>query len=194
MNIVLNTNKLNEIDSLFNDSLIIKNIEINKNEVILNTEPCEFVLSYVSDRIYNDIFNALKNISDEFLPKMTWDKTIYQMAVDGLKSGKWTGIAYFNNDLPISYMDFKKRTDGFIEIGIMYTDTDYRGLGLASSLIRWLILLFPQNDIVTGTYENNSAMRKCFENIGFDEVNRITDRIDGTDSIYYRKNKILLEV
>ena len=54
-----------------------------------------------------------------FLPKRTWPKNLYEMALDGLIGHKWIGIGIFDaeNNL-ISYLDYKHVAPYKIEFGI----------------------------------------------------------------------------
>lgn len=144
----------------------------------------EFMIKEVKTEEYKKVSQYIRNIY--FLPKKTWGIPLYEMALEGLDSGKWKAIGMYNeNDELVSYLDYKMTKVGNVEIGICFTLEEYRGKHFMGALIEYLKGKFPDKAIEVGTYENNIAMRKCFERLGFQEVNEKQDRIDGTKSIYY---------
>lgn len=123
-----------------------------------------------------------------FLEKSSWSKPLSDMAYDGLIQGKWFGVGCFgeNEDL-MSYLDYKVRKNGEIEIGICMTIEQYRKRGLAKLLLGFLIACYPSREITIGTSESNLEMIACIKKVGFKEEFTIpNDRINGEASIYYR--------
>ena len=145
--------------------------------------------------------------SDEFKKKRSWrGRELYDMVYNGLNTGMWTAYGYFDPDgKMIAYLDAKYRQDGGIELGALLTDPVYRGTQLASSLMYFFQLLFPNNRIFGGTYVENTSMRNTFSTTSFTQIqyydsrlskrtSTIKERIDprhpndtnyDTDSVYY---------
>ena len=124
-----------------------------------------------------------------FLPKVTWQTSLSDMASNGLQSGKWKGIGLYNmQDELMAYLDYKVK-DEAIEIGICFTIEEYRNNHLMRELIQFLVEKNSNMTIEIGTYEKNRSMRRCCERLGFKEKERKADRIDGTNSIYYELKK-----
>lgn len=132
-----------------------------------------------------------------FLPKRTWPKNLYEMALDGLIGHKWIGIGIFdaeNNLIP--YLDYKHVAPYKIEFGICCTDKSYRGHGYMTQLLQYVIDKNLNCDFTIGTYEGNDAMIHCIKSVGFEEDYLVDgDRIDGRNSIHYiRKRQVEQEL
>lgn len=177
-------------------------------------------LGYELRRVQKDdipaIVHFIRMHHTEFKPKASWNgRNIEDMAENGLKE-KWTGYAYFYKDSgsPAAYLDYKMRVDSDIELGIALTEKRSRKQALASGLINLFRLMFPNQRLFTGTYEENNAMRASLEknnfrpNLFFDTKSGITtnivrERIDPADpqnklkytnSVYYYCNSLLFDV
>lgn len=76
----------------------------------------------------------------EFRPKVSWrNRTLSSMALNGLQTEKWTGYVYKNKENHlVSYLDYKIRTDGDIELGIQLTSETERKKHFATALINYL--------------------------------------------------------
>lgn len=154
----------------------------------------------------------LDNLS-KFKPKLSWrGRRLSDMALEGLKSKKWTAYAiYDDHDKIISYLDYKLRTDFEVELGIQLTEQNYQGQGLATGLINLFCLMFVSNRLYAGTFEENSAMRHVLHKCEFQpylffdpetrlESNKIRERIDindpkneqaMTNSVYFYCNSVM---
>lgn len=141
-----------------------------------------------------EIKMVCKAIQDAyFLPKRSWRKPLHEMAYEGLVSQKWTGIGLFTNQKElVAYLDYKRESDAWIEIGICLTIEKYRNQGYMQTLFRFLFDTYPNCSFRICTYEKNAAMIQCIKNSGFQEEHRVVnDRIDGTNTIYYvRKDAV----
>lgn len=76
----------------------------------------------------------------EFRPKVSWrNRTLSSMALNGLQTEKWNGYVYKNKENHlVSYLDYKIRTDGDIELGIQLTSETERKKHFATALINYL--------------------------------------------------------
>ena len=149
----------------------------------------------------------------EFRPKYSWGtRTLAQMAKDGLETEKWTAHAYFDHKgRMISYLDYKLRSDGEVELGVQLTDEDWRGRKLATGLVNFHRTKFMNNRLYVSTFEENGAMRRVLETNGFSPkyffdaqtgivTHIIRERIDPSDpenkalwtnSVYYFADSLL---
>ena len=92
------------------------------------------------------------------------------MALNGLQTEKWTGYVYKNKENHlVSYLDYKIRTDGDIELGIQLTSETERKKHFATALINYLRFKYMYAKFFTGTYEKNEKMRAVLKATGFDE-------------------------
>ena len=145
---------------------------------------------------------------DEFRSKVTWNgRLLSDMLFHGMSTGIWSSFAYRAPDGTLaSYIDYKRRACSDIEVGIQLTDPAYRKKHLAGSLLWLCMLKFMDADLLSGTYEENMAMRKAMLNCGFRpqdfrdplnglSCNRIRERVAPdrpeeslarTNSVYYR--------
>lgn len=119
--------------------------------------------------------------------KRSWRKSIWDMAYDGLLSGKWIGLGCFDHDGTLmAYLDYKEHVSSVIEIGICMTVDQYTNCGLMQTMLKYVISSFPSREIIIGTSEQNKAMIACIERVGFYNDFRVEqDRIDGSASIHY---------
>lgn len=124
-----------------------------------------------------------------FLAKHSWPKPLCEMAYNGLSQGKWIGYGCFNEcEELMSYLDYKEKTSGEIEVGICLTQERYQGCGLMKLMLKFLIARYPDQEITIGTYDRNAGMICCISSVGFEEELKIPDdRIDGSTSIHYRR-------
>lgn len=157
----------------------------------------------------------------EFRPKVSWrNRTLSSMALNGLQTEKWTGYVYKNKENHlVSYLDYKIRTDGDIELGIQLTSETERKKHFATALINYLRFKYMYAKFFTGTYEENEKMRAVLKITGFHEylfkskdqngkknkkqANRIQERVNPhsqngegelTYSVYYSAPSVISEV
>ena len=69
----------------------------------------------------------------------------------------------------VSYLDYKIRTDGDIELGIQLTSETERKKHFATALINYLRFKYMYAKFFTGTYEENEKMRAVLKITGFHE-------------------------
>ncbi len=153
---------------------------------------------------------------NEFRVKRSWSgRPLSEMIVNGLQNGIWTAYGYFSPaGKLIAYLDAKIRVDGSVEYGAALTESKYRGMQLASSLIYFFKLLFAYSRLFGGTYEENKSMRKTFDSTGFKQIlyydrdadrmvrlipERInpaypTDESKDTNSVYYFSESLMVTV
>lgn len=169
-------------------------------------------LKRIDENNYGKARDFIYQYESEFKPKKWWKDTLPNMVYNGLSKGIWTAYAWYDSDNNIiSYLDYKLRTDGYIELGTQLTSASYRSLGLATSLIELMRLKFINSCFFTGTYEENEGMKHVFKKIGFQETlfydpetdthsNRIKERINPdfpdvsekmTNSVYYNLVSIM---
>lgn len=154
-------------------NVIEKSLDIYVNQF---QQSSEFTMRFCdSEEDIDKCLQLMFKYKDEFLPKITWrnnDYSIYKMSEKGLKSGrKWRALAYFKKyggkERLISYVDYKQRIDGNIELGVALSNDKYRGGGLVTSIIYYHILNNFFAPIFTGTYDKNKPMKDILKNCGF---------------------------
>ena len=136
------------------------------------------------------VFRFILKHDSDFRPKRSWrGRKLGEMCANGLKKGVWHAYAYMDeNDEIAAYLDYKIRSDGYIDLGAALVNEEYRQQRLASSLIYLFELMFPQSPFFGGTYEENDSMIQTFTTTGFvprnyyntetkEKTNRIQERI-----------------
>jgi hypothetical protein len=78
-----------------------------------------------------------------------------------------------------------------LELGFFISLQEYQKKGLISSLLRCFMLLFPHNAIVVCTWEFNDDMIRLLKSFGFQELTRVPDRVDNSNSIYFIRKPFL---
>lgn len=128
-----------------------------------------------------------------FLEKRTWTKPLSEMAYEGLRQGKWMGLGCFSpSEELMSYCDYREHENGIVEVGICFTNDEYRGRGLATLMLHYLITCFQNREIIIGTSEGNYNMMACIKKMGFQEEYRVpNDRVNGKASIHYRRMPVV---
>lgn len=192
---------------LFENNFLIEDVQTKTNKIIISAQTIDFKLIEVTEDFYENICNGFTpDIEESFILKRVFveefgkDITFKKLLHDGLKgdvpggTGKRYGIAYFSNDEVASYVDFYLSDSNTVEICVVFTTSSFRGGGLSASLINIVRLMNPHKDIKCGTYENNETMRRVLsEKLCFRESKQIpNDRIDGSSTIYYLCNKLIL--
>lgn len=200
-------------------SLIIKNVNCSTGVIQVSYDHFPengYTLRRLKLKEANTAKKFIQEHETEFHDKRSWEGVhIGDMAFDGLLTEKWTAYGYFDpNGNLIGYLDAKIRVDGGVELGILLTDNQYRGMQLASSLIYFFKFLFPHSRLFGGTYEENTAMRKTFKTTNFNQIlyydrhtgrmtSTIRERIDkkhpedrnkDTNSVYYFSESLMTEV
>ena len=138
---------------------------------------------------YEDVFTLIK--ADDFIPKTSWNKSISEMVIDGLNSGKWKGLCIKDKNGKIcSYLDYKFKNET-IEVGVCYTDRDYRGLNLFQTLFSSFLNTFHDKHIIIGTHEKNATMINCLYKFNFVMYKQVRDRIDFSNSLHFEKHPSL---
>lgn len=154
-------------------------------------------MMYKIDRIEEQEYELVQQLikSSGFLPKKSWPKPLWEMAVDGLRQKIWTGYGIFSADHELlSYLDYKVRSPELVEVGICCTRKDNRRQGLIKNLLCYLILQYPHCEIIIGTSEHNLPMINCIQSTGFTEdFTVLNDRVDGSSSIHYKRKGDLIE-
>lgn len=184
-------------NAIFAQNLLIKSIAVTSDTVNVFCKKSEYDLRFVNELDYYICFKELQKISDEFLPKASWNEPICEMLYNGLVSRRWYGIALFtktlntdkrnaDKEIPISYIDFQMTRKYEIELGIAFCNPEFRNKGLTSSLLYLLKLIYPDMPLIGGTYEENKKMLYCYKKWSF-VPNGFTkeDRIDGTDTLKF---------
>lgn len=149
----------------------------------------------------------LKLYKGEFKAKSFWPEyDISKLCEEGLNSGIWTAYGCFDGDRLIGYIDYKTTWTSGIEIGTELVDPQYREQSIATALINLIRLKYAFLPTFSGTYEENTNMRKTFETAGYNIDNSkgcnglVKERIDithpdndefTTNSIYYIANPFL---
>jgi hypothetical protein len=142
--------------------------------------------------------DALKkdDVCDEFLPKKAWkERTICDILRDEHEIKGFIGYAYVQSDEIISFANYRNNADNTVDISIIFTakEVAYRSKGLASSLVRLIVLENKDCNISTTTYEANTAMRKSLVNCDFYEGEFRNDRIDDTYTVFYHRKPLEIE-
>lgn len=143
----------------------------------------------------------LELYKDEFKAKSFWPEyDISKLCEEGLNSGIWTAYGCFDGNRLIGYIDYKTTWTSGIEIGTELVDPQYREQSIATALINLIRLKYAFLPTFSGTYEENTNMRKTFETAGYNIDNSkgcnglVKERIDithpdndefTTNSIYY---------
>ena len=189
--------------------LMIHHLEFRDDMLYLHcqTLPRDLTLFHLGDEDIDMAEQAVQSHLSEFRPKVAWgNRTLAEMLSNGLRTHIWSGWGYRTPSGKLAaYLDFKRRTDGDIELGIQLTAPDYRRMHLASSLVQLFMLMHMDACTVTGTYEENEGMRSVLVACGFEDhnfrdpkngilTNRIRERINPetpedplswTNSVYY---------
>lgn len=135
---------------------------------------------------YAQAYVFLQTHEAEFRRKIAWgDRKLADMAYNGLTMWheKWTAYGVFRGKDLISYMDYKQRVDGYIELGVGLTEEKERGRGWTAALILYLRIKFAYSPFCGGTHFYNISMRHSFEAAGFHGATRRMDRtIDPMDT------------
>ncbi len=181
-------------DKIVSDNLLIKNIVTYSSQIAVYAEPNldELVLRRLFNNDIDKAKNLIKENIEEFKEKSLWKgKKLYNMAENDLSTRKWKAYGYFDsNDNLISYADYKLRSDGMIELGILLTKKEFRKKGYGSSLVWLFKLKFATSDFVSGTYEENNEMISVFNSTNYTEdysVNR-TNFNEMTNKVPERRN------
>lgn len=209
-------------------SLIITKFDFCHNTIRIFYDHCHdktLHLARVEEQDFQQASDFIRNNLEKFKPKLSWRKRLLSdMALIGLKGpkeskelkglkyGKWTAFAFYNDRQEIvCFLDYKIRSDGAIELGIQLTADSYQNLGLATGLINLFRLMFMNNRLFAGTSEDNHGMRHVLEKCGFQPhyffdpetqllTNKIRERIDVdqpenkqamSNSVYYFANSLL---
>lgn len=206
---------------IINNGLKITALRCEFANIYIDAEPTfskdgsKIILRRIEKEDWENVKCFIEQCNHEFKPKVAWkNRKLYNMAIDGLKSGKWLAYGYFDSYGNIlSYVDTKIRLDGDCEIGIVLTENNSRRMGLATSLLYLCRIRYPGNKIYVGTFEENISMRSRFENTGFIpnefhdiktnyKSNKIRERYDPkypmdlahlTNSVYYIAESIHIE-
>lgn len=170
------------VDFIVKKNLKIVFVNCIYPKIFVDTELLENSLTIrrVEEEDYLKVYELIKRYNSEFKPKVSWKgRTLYDMALNGLQSQKWSGWGYFDeNGEIVGYVDEKIRTDAAIEIGIEVVDPKYRKQHLASSLLFLLKLENPNSIFYAGTFEENDSMIATFVSTGY-VPNRISFTVDG---------------
>lgn len=151
---------------------------------------------------YAQAYVFLQTHETEFRRKIAWgDRKLADMAYNGLtmQREKWTAYGVFRGKELISYLDYKQRVDGYIELGVGLTEEKERGRGWTAALILYLRIKFAYNPFCGGTHYYNISMRHSFEAAGFHGATRRMDRTadptdtrrDATCTIYHEAEALL---
>lgn len=199
-------------EKVVRDNLIITNIRTYSSQIVVFARHSTELINLrkLSSKDIPKVKLLIKENNNEFKEKSLWrGRNLYDMAENGLKTRKWTAYGYFDSDNNlVSYADYKIRSDGAVELGIVLTKKEFRKKGYASSLIWMFKLRYASSDFVSGTYEGNDEMTGVFGSTGYqadysvnrDTFNQMTNKIaerknpetgEFTDnSIYYHSNKL----
>lgn len=216
------------LEYVLGHSLIITKFDFCHNTIRIFYNHCHdkaLHLTRVEKQDFQQASNFIRDNLDKFKPKLSWRRRLLSdMALIGLegpkeskelhrlKYGKWTAFAFYNDRKEIvCFLDYKLRSDCAIELGIQLTAESYQNLGLATGLINLFRLMFMNNRLFAGTFEENDKMRHVLEKCGFQPhyffdpvtqllTNKIRERIDVyqpdnqqamTNSVYYFANSLL---
>lgn len=151
---------------------------------------------------YAQAYVFLQMHEAEFRRKIAWgDRKLADMVYNGLtmQYEKWTAYGVFHGKELISYLDYKQRVDGYIELGVGLTEEKERGRGWTAALILYLRIKFAYNPFCGGTHFYNISMRHSFEAAGFHGATRRMDRTadpadtrcDANCTIYHEASALL---
>lgn len=147
--------------------LIIKVISLC-NSVKVFVMPSKYCIKKIEISNYMDALAFIAMYQNEFHPKYNWPKySIVKLASQGLKQRKWIPYGYYLGNELVGYIDFKYTIARGIEIGIELIGTEHRSLALATSLLFFVRLKFPNLCTFSGTYEGNEGMRATFAAAGY---------------------------
>ena len=169
------------VDFIIENNLKIVTVNTIFPKILVEVEELEnLILKRIEKDEYQKVYEFIKSCNDEFRPKVSWrGRYLYDMALNGLQTGKWSAYGYFDQDGNIvGYTDIKLRADGSAEIGISLVENEYRQQHLTSSLLFLFKLEYPHYGFYIGIFEENEAMISIFEQVGY-EPNLLSVTLDG---------------
>ena len=198
------------VDFILENNLKIMTINTIFPKIMVETvELKDLVIKRVEKHEYQKAYEFIKSCNAEFRPKVSWrGRYLCDMALNGLKTEKWSAYGYFDQDGKIvGFTDVKLRSDGAAEIGIVLVDSYYRKKYLASSLLFLLKLEYPHYNFYGGTFEENESMIATFKLVGYEpnllsvtldeqKTNKIKERIhpDHPDNYEYNTYSVYFKM
>ena len=198
------------VDFIIENNLKIVTVNTIFPKIMVEVEQLkELVLKRIEKQDYQKAYEFIKSCNAEFRPKVAWrGRALCDMALNGLKTEKWSAYGYFDPDGKIvGFTDVKLRSDGAAEIGISLVGSDYRKQYLASSLLFLLKLEYPHYSFYGGTFEENESMIATFKLVGYEpnllsvtldgqKTNMIKERIhpDHPDNYKYNTNSVYFKM
>ena len=208
------------LEFIMKEKILIDSIDcsVGTLEILIVRMPEEYqhTLKRLEREDYKKAYEFIDNYLADFRKKVGWkDRKLSDMVYEGLLEEKWTAYAYFDNKNElVSYLDYKHRIDGDIELGTQLTEYTNRNMHLARGLVNFFRLKFFANRFFAGTFWENEGMKKVLTNTNFKEnyfhnpetgieTNRIRERINPdfpqdkekmTDSVYYYTQSLTYEI
>lgn len=198
------------VDFILENNLKIVTVNTIFPKIMVEVEELKgLILKRIEKYEYQKAYEFIKSCNAEFRPKVSWrGRYLCDMALNGLKTEKWSAYGYFDQDGKIvGYTDVKLRADGAAEIGIALVGSNYRKQYLASSLLFLLKLEYPHYSFYGGTFEENESMIATFKLVGYEpnllsvtldgqKTNMIKERIhpDHPDNYKYNTNSVYFKM
>lgn len=159
------------VDYIIKNNYKIKNIDCKLNHVEVWVEEMPYNLKKLNSDDYDEAIEFIILHEEEFLRKRKWKASLSEMCRHGLGViKKWTAYGIYNQEGKIvAYIDYKLRTDAYVELGVALIHPDLRNQGFVSSLIYLVQLKYAFCGFFGGTYEENISMRKAFVKASFKE-------------------------
>ena len=164
---------------IFNNHLFLTGVSVERGCLAIAAEMRpEYTIRRIEEPDYEAVRAFVRIHEEDFRRKIKWGKRLLSdMAWNGLCSGKWTGYGIFRDGKIVSFMDYKRRVNGYIEIGIGLTEYGERGRGWTVALMLFLRMLFAYEPFFSGTHTKNFPMLNAFASAGFDGATRLRDRV-----------------
>lgn len=205
------------VEYIMERDLLIRQIRCTARSIEVQCAPLPsgLYLRRLKPEDFEQVRTGIRNHPEEVRIKKSWKVPLCEMIYRGLEKGELTGYGYFTRDeVLVSYLDYRLRVDGGVELFSQITCKDYRRMGITTGLIDLFRLKFFNSKLLVGTYEENTNMISLLKRCGFlphffyDEdlkrnVCKVQDRLgangsdapeDMTNSVYFYSNSLLFEV
>lgn len=109
----------NAVNYIIENNYKIKNIDCKLNHVDVWVEKMDYNLKKLTTEDYDGAVEFIASHETEFRRKRKWKASITEMCRNGLKGiKKWTAYGIYDQEGEIlAYIDYKVRTDTYIELG-----------------------------------------------------------------------------